>query len=60
MKPLILIAMAILSGCATPITISPSEVRTFDDSATRLRCYELIDRKGEPHFVCVKTDLASE
>lgn len=56
MKPIVLLALFILAGCATPMTINPNDVRTFDDSSTGLRCYELIDQKGDPHFVCVKRE----
>jgi hypothetical protein len=56
MRFLLVIAAVMLSGCATSKIIDPANVRTFDDPATRLRCYELIDSSAASHFVCTKMD----
>lgn len=54
---LILMSAAImLTGCVTSKIIDLNSVRVFDDPSLKLRCYELIDSKRDPHFVCVKTD----
>lgn len=47
-------AIAMLAGCATSMEIDPARVRTFTDPATGMKCYELIDRDGQPHFACVR------
>lgn len=56
MKKTIIIAVlvSVLSGCATSMEIDPAKVRTFTDPATGMKCYELIDRDGAPHFACVR------
>lgn len=48
---LCLIAILFISGCAMPTTIDPAGVRTFE--SPYIRCYELIDMRGYPHFICI-------
>lgn len=56
MNHLLIFALALLVGCTTPLVIPANEVRRFDDPETGMRCYELIDRNGAPHFACAKVD----
>lgn len=52
MKAMLLVLL--LAGCSSALVIDPTKVRTFFDPDTGIKCYELIDRDGTPHFACLK------